>query len=291
MSYSPRGCLEPDSPLAVPRRPGLRPPGALFLAALLFSGYSAAMAEKSLNVPFYPSRAHITKNWAPETSLSPDDVRAMARAQVWAERSGALSPELARNLPYMMMVEGRSGNHGVVRDSSNAVWASPANVALFEKMGLSVTADQDGGDMLRTQIPGKKGWFLQPNPSKESNPDISARLAAAYLAQKAAVGKGKGKTDDEIVKSYNGEGRALEHLGYGEYQQADANNHIRKVREARGLWTDPKNNEIRSLYESDVAARAAPAQEPGMWDSLIDKAKNALWRPEPEEADNWKSTW
>jgi hypothetical protein len=228
----------------------------------------------------------------------------MARAQKWAERSGALPPELARNLPYMMMVEGRPG-YGVVRDPSNAVWASPANVALFEKMGLSVTADQDGGDILRTQIPGKKGWFLQPNPSKELGPDGDARLAAAYLAQKALVNKGK--TIDETIERYNGKGRALEHIGYGEYQQADSKNHIRKVQVARELWADPKNNEIRSLYESeyakagepekprgltppDVAARAAPApsQEPSMWDSLIDKAKKALWgKPSPEPVDSW----
>jgi hypothetical protein len=163
---------------------------------------------------YYPNEKYIHKNWAPE-EYGRSDLEAIARAEKLARSKGILSPELAAQFMPLALIE-NTPSHGVV----DGAFGYPQNArrnAMLKAMGLGY----------------KSG----------NTPDERARMAAAVLAEKAAL-----YGNDKAVERYNGKGRAVEEY-YGEVAQADAPNHVRKVQEMQKMLNHPKNTLLRQAYE------------------------------------------
>ena len=193
-------------------------------------------------MPFYPARRYVDKNLAPEQSLRHTDIAALAKARRLAEAQGVLPPDLAEHLLPMAMVEGRSGNHGILQNG--AFYAKPQTVDRFKKMGLET--EGAFAPLAFQDIPGK-GKHIGPSGKMAGDPDSYARIMAAILGDKAALVP-KGDTD-AAVKRYNGKGRAVENAD-GQTQQADVDVYLSKVKRAREMLAHPKNKPLLDYFNS-----------------------------------------
>jgi hypothetical protein len=101
----------------------------------------APVIDPNASLPHYPASRYVEKNLAPEKTLTYGDVSAIARAQKLAEQKGVLTPEVAQHMLPMAMVEGRSGNFGIL--SENGFNPTPTTLKRFKDMGLSVTDWRD----------------------------------------------------------------------------------------------------------------------------------------------------
>ena len=198
-------------------------------------------------IPHYPSQRYVEKNLAPEQSLRYRDIAALARARKQAEAAGVLAPDLAEHLLPMALVEGRSGNFGVLQNG--AFYAKPQTVDRFKKMGLET--EGAFAPLEFKDIPGK-GRHIGPSGKAAGDPDAYARIMAAILADKAALVP-KGNVD-AAVKRYNGKGRAIEDSD-GQLQQADVNVYLQKVKAAREMLAHPKNKNLLDYFNSFYGGR------------------------------------
>lgn len=236
-------------------------------------------------VPHYPSQRYVDKNLAPEKTLTHDDVWQLAKARQTAEQKGLFGPDLGQYMLPMAMVEGRSGNFGM---NSNAIYDKPSFRKILASMGVKIkegdNTELDPNTVTATNIRPRQRVapaeaFL--NPTEESTPwprDInshiknqvllpthqinhsgeesavwtqktksgnylrnlsdrddqySARMMAALLAEKASLSPGRA---EDVVKRYNGSGPMTDQ-------------YLRKVQEAHGMLSHPKNDRIRSIFE------------------------------------------
>ena len=210
---------------------------------------TVAPAPESPVAPFYPSARYVDQNLAPEKTLREDDISALARARRTAEEKGVLPPELARYLLPMAMVEGRSGNYGIKRDT--ALYASPKNVARFKGMGLNVSDSNPDADVVIA--PDERGdKMLRIGENTPMEPARYAPLMAAILADKAAAAR----TSDPavVVRRYNGRGRAME-TADGRTTPADVDVYWTKVQEADRMLQHPKNKAIADMFAAAYGAR------------------------------------
>lgn len=193
------------------------------MAALVAARYRAK--EDAENpVPYFPSRRHIDRGLAPERTLGVEDLQAIAAAQRHAQEQGVLTPEVARYMLPMAMVEGRPGNYGIV--PNNRFYASPQNRQIFDKMGVPVKTFRDAhGDK-----------FLQPQPEGHEG---YARTMAAILAAKAA----RGKSPEDAVMRYNGRGSQARH-------------YLNKVQTALELLNHQANQQFRQQFQDLFGAQS-----------------------------------
>ena len=108
-----------------------------FDSAFAQAGAPAKRVDPSAPLPYYPAPRYIAKNQLPETSLTHEDVTAVAKARLRAEKSGVLTPDLGEHLLPMAMVEGRGPNFGIKEE--NGFYPKPATLDRFKKMGVSIT--------------------------------------------------------------------------------------------------------------------------------------------------------
>jgi hypothetical protein len=163
---------------------------------------------------YYPSEKYIRKNWAPE-EFGRSDLESIARAEKLARSRGILPPALAAQFMPLALVE-NTPSHGVI----DGAFGYPPNArrnAMLKAMGLGYTSGH--------------------------TPDERARMAAAVLAEKAAL-----YGNDKAIERYNGRGRAYEEES-DEWGNADASNHVRKVQEMTRMLQHPKNALLRQTYE------------------------------------------
>lgn len=204
----------------------------------------AVEPDPEARVPHYPLRRYAEQNLAPEQTLRYRDIAALARARRQAEETGVLSPELAEHLLPMAMTEGRSGNFGIVQEG--AFYAKPKTLDRFKKMGLD-PADQGAfAPVAFKDIPGK-GRHIGPSGNAIGDSDAYARIMAAILADKAALGQ-PGDVEGAVMR-YNGKGRAIEEFD-GVRQQADVNVYLDKVKQAREMLAHPKNKQLLDYFNS-----------------------------------------
>ena len=187
-------------------------------------------------IPHYPSSRHVEKNLAPEHTLRYRDIAALANARRQAEETGVLDPKLAEYMLPMAMVEGRSGNFGILQD--NRFYAHPRTLDRFRRMGLAMEGPM--APLAIKDIPGK-GRHIGPSAKMEGNSDTYAKMMAAIMAEKAALVPAGNL--DEAVKRYNGRGRAIEYVD-DQPQQADVNTYLAKVKDALQMLSHPKNKPL-----------------------------------------------
>ena len=195
------------------------------------------------NLGYYPSTRYIEKNLAPETELQDYDFKALALARKVAEQNGVLSPELASKLLPMALVEGRSGNYGVISGPKHGFYAKPSTIKRFIKMGVKI-GNTDDSEMTIRDLPGKGPHLVITGGPK--GPESYARMMAAILAEKASLVK-SGDTDT-IIRRFNGKGTAIEDLGGEGTQKADVNIYLQKVKEAEKMLAHPKNKTMMDYY-------------------------------------------
>lgn len=231
-----------ETPVGLSEPPLVR--GGMALARM-----KAAPKPQDRSLPYYPSRRYVKEKLAPETKLTKDDFAAIAKAQKEAVQNGVLSPELAAYMLPIAIVEGRSGNYGIISSDKNGFYAKPSTIDRFRRMGLEIGPD---GHLDVRDIPGK-GPHLFPVMAKGKNgQDDYARLMAAILAEKSAT---YANGDPLLaVERYNGKGRAVEHAD-GYTQQADSGQYVDKVREAREMLDDPSNKQLKDFFAAAYAAR------------------------------------
>lgn len=191
-------------------------------------------------IPHFPAKRYVEKNLAPEVNLSYRDIAALAKARRVAEQNGVLPPALAEQMLPMALVEGRSGNFGILQNG--AFYAKPQTVDRFKKMGLETEGAFAPVEM--RDVSGK-GKHIGPSGNVAGDPDAYARIMAAILAEKASLVP-KGDTD-AAVKRYNGKGRAIEDAD-GVKMQADVDVYLKKVREAREMLAHPKNKPLLDYF-------------------------------------------
>lgn len=98
----------------------------------------------------------------------------------------------------------------------------------------------------------KKGdKFLEFADTAKLEPHRYAKAMAAILAVKSDLPDVK--TPEDAMERYNGKGRALEDLGYGDFQQADSKHYRAKVKEAREMLAHPANLPLKA-YLDEVGA-------------------------------------
>jgi hypothetical protein len=198
-----------------------------------------AVEAPSPAVPFYPNARYLQKKWAPEQSLTLQDLSAIARASQTAGEQGVLSKELLEYVLPIAMVEGRGAGMGVLMDQPR--YASRRFTETLQKMGL-----QEGEDYEKISHRGEPHYrFLGDG--------YDPRRALAVLAEKAAVAQAKGSTrPEDVVKLYNGRGRAVEELGNGRWQQADVNTYWSKVQAALHALAFPENAKFIETYRGGL---------------------------------------
>lgn len=196
------------------------------------------------NVPFYPSRAYLDRNWAPEHLPRPA-LAALAQAQSTAQKEGILPPALAQQMLPMALVEGWPESFGVV-DGRYGYPANPRRDELVRRMGFTI-ANSDDPRLIKkwAQVhrDTRDGYQINPMMQTERGyTQMAARMVPLILAEKARL-YGEGKA----VERFNGRGRAVEEV-YGDTVQADSANHARKVAEAGRMLKNPANAHIAALY-------------------------------------------
>jgi len=191
-------------------------------------------------VPFYPSDRHVKYNLAPERSLDTLAVSEIARVRKLAEERGVLSKELGEQLLPMAMVEGWGSGMGV--KGGNKFYASQRFRNALEKLDL-----KEETDYMPVWIKGDKHFELLP--TDENAP----RLAAAILAEKAAITRKRGQEDVEAaVKAYNGKGKSTE-MWNGQAIPADVDVYWKKVTEAARLLAHPLNKRLHEHYTREYS--------------------------------------
>ena len=203
---------------------------------------------------YYPNENYIRKNWKPE-QVPEGALRALAKAQVMAQRNNVLPPELAANLLPNSLVEGRfASEEGGPADFGFNFFGyphAPEHENAMMKMGLKVGASNyppknvtanwgdDEWDKWSRKQPKldvykvDKGYTL--NEDDYSDPshteDAAAKMAAIALAHKAKL-----YGQDKAIERWNGQGPG-------------ARNHVRKVEEMARMLNHPKNALLRQAYE------------------------------------------
>jgi len=211
----------------------------------------SAPVDESPRLKYYPSNKHILKGQAPEQNLSENDLRSLVSAQKLAVSKGILSPELGAKLLPIAMVEGHSGNYGVV--SGIGIHPSKKNIAKFKAMGFSIEDVRNNtkphevkADLEIRKVMGEKGKVVDAiMEGALSGPEAMAKLAATMLSVKADL-KGISSPED-AVERYNGKGKALEYAD-GRLVPADSKKYVNKVQEALSLLQHPANAKLKERY-------------------------------------------
>lgn len=97
------------------------------------------------DTPYYPQKRYVEKGLAPETALNSADFIEVSMAARRAVENGVLTPELAKYMVPMAMVEGWSGNYGIRGDM--ALYASKENIDRFQRMGITVRDESEEKDL------------------------------------------------------------------------------------------------------------------------------------------------
>lgn len=191
------------------------------------------------NTPFYPNQGYLKRNLAPEL-FSTRSLEALAKAENLARAKGVLSSNLANALLPNALVEGWN-NFGIV-DGRYGYPPNKRRDQVMENMGLRVV-NSDAPEVLKKYADMSRdtvgGYQLFPHAGL----DASAKLATALLAEKAHL-----YGEDKAIERWNGKGRATEEY-YGDYVQADAKNHARKVQMMVEMLKHPANREISTTYQ------------------------------------------
>jgi hypothetical protein len=202
---------------------------------------------------YYPSEKYISKNWKPE-QVPVSSLRALANAQMLAQKNQLLPPELAATLLPNALVEGRfASEEGGPADFGFNFFGYPHAPELentMMKMGLKVGAsnyppkevtsnwgDGQWEDWSRKQpkfdvYKVDNGYTLNPDDYEDPShsEEAAAKMAAIALAYKARL-----YGNDKAIERWNGQG-------------AGARNHARKVQEMIQMLNNPKNAQIRDTY-------------------------------------------
>lgn len=204
-----------------------------------------------LSIPFSPSQRYIDEGSKQEESLNGYDVDSIAAAHKRAVDRGVLSPELAKYLLPMSMVEGRGADMGVKTgkktdiDPSVGFYASQRFKHSLSEMGMEEGVDYftyravDKLDKMR-----KMQTYIQPIGG-------SPAMAAVILGEKAQL-KIAGGTLEGAIKAYNGNGTAIEYID-GKPIPADAKRYLAKVLEAEKLLAHPDNERLSRTYRQASA--------------------------------------
>lgn len=206
-------------------------------------------------VPYYPNQTYIDKNFAPELSLSRQQLEALAQANQEARRSGLMSAKLADRMLPTLMVEGATGI------SSWGYPDTPKYREILTKAGLPPTVEEINSMTSATNY----------------DRDLRAsRLMHAVMAAKAAQ-----YGEEKAIERWNGAGRVTG----GGAVYADAANHARKVLEMERMLANPKNKPFLDVW-TELTARHAkgPITEARALDEIVNendpyvlwKIKNAL---------------
>ena len=204
---------------------------------------------------YYPNEKYISKNWAPE-QVPVNALRALAKAQMLAQKNNILPPALAAALLPNSLVEGRlTTDEGSPSDFGFNYFGyphAPEHDNAMMKMGLkvgksnyppkSVTdswGDAEWENWHRTQPKldvykvdngytlNEDGESMDPSHSE----DAAAKMAAIALAHKARL-----YGQDKAIERWNGQG-------------SGARNHASKVQEMARMLNHPKNALLRQAYE------------------------------------------
>lgn len=203
--------------------------------------------KKQESVKIYPSQRYIDKNLAPEQTLTIGDISALAKASKQAQDKGVLTPELASFLLPMAIVEGRSGNYGIVTDALG-LYPKSSTLKRFKDMDLGV-GEPGKLHPSDTFMKDEKN-LIRMIPDRGDKASM-ARTMAAILSEKASL-KGV-ETVEDAVKRYNGKGRALE-TADGVTMQADVDVYLEKVKEAKRMLEHPKNKHVLEMFYKEMAA-------------------------------------
>lgn len=205
------------------------------------------------SVPFYPSQKYIQKGWKPE-QVSLETLAALAKAQRAALQGGVLSPYLAQRLLPNALIEGRHDDMGL---NNYGYPVTPQRDDRFRRLGLSVGRNPDlppesanWGDQELEEWDMKhpSKFNIVPNVARDGyvigseSPDVAAKVAAAMLAEKAAI-----YGEDKAIERWNGSGRKV--LPKSGMVFADAPNHAAKVEALVGLLSAPQNAQLMKAYK------------------------------------------
>lgn len=194
-------------------------------------------------INFFPNQKYIDSKWKPE-QYPMNSLTSLANAERLARATGVLSESLASQMFPNALTEGHS-HFGIV-NGRYGYPASPERDKILKKMGLTIGPMQGsvGTDMDIVSDP-KTGYWVNRNitdPSRQV--DISARLSAAILAEKARL-----YGEDKAIERWNGKGRAVERYD-NRAIQADAGKHARKVQTMAEMLSNPANAEIMAAYKA-----------------------------------------
>ncbi len=189
-------------------------------------------------VPYYPAERYVQKGLKPEMTLHTDSMAAIAKAQRLAEDTGVLSPEVAKYMLPIAMVEGWGAGMGVRDDPGNALYASQRVKKSLADMGL-----KEGESITRLQLKNEPHFVFSGDPQD------SPKMAAVYLAEKAAL-LGKGQPVENVIKRYNGIGSAIEDV-YGTLVPASVKTYWKKIEEARSMLDHPVNKAFKEHYQKE----------------------------------------
>ena len=213
----------------------------------LQSAENAEPIDPSAPIPFHPSQKSLTQ--APEMSLTGMDISRIAAAQKRAVERGVLSPELAKYMLSMAMVEGHSDRLGV--RVGNEMEIDP-NVGFYAsrrfKNSLSEMGLEEGKDYFTYQAKDKSQKMQNYIQPLEGSPAMSA----AILGEKAKL-KAAGGTVEGALKTYNGKGKAIENVPNGKPVTADAKRYLARLLEAHELLSHPSNARIVGYHARELA--------------------------------------
>lgn len=214
-------------------------------------------------LPFYPNEKYLAKNWKPEV-YPISAIEQIARAQALAVKKGVMSPELAKYFLPTQLVENRPTNFGMsdfleYEGNKNPFEKIAADMQLgpprelpdskisilraLQQLGTPVNLPED------TALPkGYRALGYSEMPEEPIQRQLAlqdnANLAATFFGM-----KGKGKSPEAGAKAWNGAGK----LQVAGKTLADADNHMRKVREMMAMLNHPANAGIKSTWEKAYA--------------------------------------
>jgi len=212
---------------------------------------SEMLPKKPETLPFYPQQRYFDEKLAPE-QYPVGSLEALVRAQKLAESEGVIPKELGKYVLPNMISEGWA-NYGL-KSPNYDYPVSKGREERFKKLGFNVQTDApDVGltDIYRYPGDPKNGYVLDANLANPVTGDrnAQARYAMAFLAEKLASAKGD---VDKAIKKWNGKGKAVETVtmmdGTTKKVNANADNHLRKVKKAYELLNHPKNEELVNYY-------------------------------------------
>lgn len=205
-------------------------------------------------VPFLyiKDESYVKENKAPEKNITPRDLKLVATEFQNAVKEGAIPASFAPYLLPMLMTEGHPSNFGVRQDDAAQEYANARNRALYEKLGLKTRTGKEGNaDIVIADYIDKKGKNRGPHLLLDDSPDDAAVRNAKLMMAKLATRVAKhGEDPEKVIKGYNGKGKALEDVGYGQKVPADVKVHWDRIQQQKAILEHVANTSMREYFKS-----------------------------------------